>query len=75
MNIKIDNNIPLPDSRIGQKYKNAIFKLEVGQSFEYPSKHYTSVSNAIVLCRTKNENSHFITKGVGNSVRRVWRMR
>ncbi len=75
MNIKLDKNVPVPENGIIKSYREVIKKMKVGESFEYPSKHYTNVNLCTTAHKAANESIEFMSKGITHDTRRLWRIK
>lgn len=65
----IENEVPI-DENIAESYRYMMDKLDIGQSFVYPSKHRQHIANQKIYFPKKK----FMTKKINASERRIWRI-
>lgn len=73
-NIKIDKNIPIPPSKLGEgggKYPWS--EMEVGDSFLWPSEKQQKQASALAVATGRRLNKRFATRKTPEGVR-VWRV-
>ncbi|MNV55213.1 hypothetical protein D3C71_1474390 [compost metagenome] len=73
--IKIEKNVPLPESTKNGKAKLALqfIRMAVGDSFELPAAGRHMLSTAITAFKKANRGVNLVTRVTGDKVR-VWRL-
>jgi hypothetical protein len=79
MRYEIEKDVPIPErtERRGRPRKYPLDKLEVGDSFKFPSEEWASLRSCIRFYKRKNTNTQFVIFRVKEeeNMMRCWRIK